>query len=83
MNLDQANGKYIRLVKNYRNSCDSYWVFVTDEIIAMFGDEDELCEYVGENTNGGHNYGWRVASEVVDTKPEGKELKVATIRKLC
>lgn len=83
MNLEDNIGKWIQLRKVYRNAEKKYCIKLTDEIVAMFGDEECISEYVGENTEGGHNYGYSMYAEYFDEKPEGKEMSLQSVTRLC
>jgi hypothetical protein len=58
--------------KHYRNACDRYAIKITDYIRERFGTEQYMLEYVGENTHGGHNYGYRIECKRYSRKPSKK-----------
>ena len=62
--------KYYEIKKSYRNCCDTYYIALND-------DEDvseDMLDSIGENTNGGENYGWTVESAEIKNLPPNEKL---------
>jgi len=55
--------------KSYRNACCYYALFVDKNIRDNYGDDKELCEWVGEHTDGGSEYGYNVYCYPLRNKP--------------
>ena len=54
-----------RIAKFYRGGGEIYNLIVNQDIIERFGTWDELYEYIGENTNGGFEAGYRIYSRKI------------------
>ncbi len=50
------------ITKGYKGGRDTYLFRITKNIIKRFEDWDELFEFIGEDTGGGHNYGYNITS---------------------
>ena len=79
MDLNKKLGKWAQLKKFYQGGSRQACVLITREIIDYFGNEEELSEYFGENTGGGHNYGYRIYCSFHKNKPDCHEMKLRTV----
>lgn len=61
--------KWVKLTKFFQGGSKTDYMFVEDERLATHDDEQELMEEWGENSDGGHAYGYRVEIEVL---PDGE-----------
>jgi hypothetical protein len=55
--------------KSYRNATDYYALYVDEIVKNNFGENNDLCEYIGEHTDGGHNYGYEIKCYNLKDKP--------------
>jgi hypothetical protein len=66
-------GWYI-IEKHYRGGCSKYALRLTRKIQKMYPDWDELFDYIGENTNGGHESGYNLHANLKRTKPKNLQV---------
>ena len=59
--------------KSFQGGVDEYAFRATKETVVNFGDYESLMEYIGENTTGGHSYGYRIKMTHKNTKPKNKK----------
>ena len=63
--------KIYKITKEYRNASDVYYIELNDNEEFT----KSMAESIGENTNGGHNYGYTIKNEMVNDIPvDGKVL---------
>lgn len=51
---------WIKLIKHFQGGSKEDYMFVNESDIATKDDKETLMEYWGENSDGGHAYGYRV-----------------------
>jgi hypothetical protein len=58
--------KWVKLIKHYQGGMKTDYMLVENERVETHSSQQELMEEWGENTDGGHNYGYRVDMEILD-----------------
>jgi hypothetical protein len=58
--------KWVKLTKHYQGGERSDYMYVEDERVDTYDHQQELMEEWGENSDGGHNYGYRVDMGILD-----------------
>ena len=60
-----------RIEKTYRGGNDKFVIAIDKQVFKdNFETEEELLEWIGEHTNGGHNYGYKVYSNRIYKIPK-------------
>ncbi len=59
-----------KITKSYRNNSKTYYIKVDPEDFKG----DWLLHSIGENTDGGHNYGYRMKARRIKKLPKGCKL---------
>jgi hypothetical protein len=57
--------KWVKLTKHYQGGERTDYMYVEDEQVKTHASQQELMESWGENSDGGHNYGYRVDMEIL------------------
>ena len=52
--------------KSYRNACDFYYIEIYPNKMC-----DRLLESIGDNTHGGHSYGYKITYREIKELPAG------------
>jgi len=66
--------KWVKLIKHYQGGTKTDYMLVEDCRLKNEDSQDELMEEWGENTDGGHAYGYKVEMEILgDGKIPPKE----------
>lgn len=69
--VEMPLGWYL-ITKDFRGGSRSYGLKITEEIRSKYSNAwDELFEYIGDNTDGGHCSGYTIKSMKVIGKPQG------------
>ena len=74
---DSKLGWYL-ITKAFKGGGDYYAIRLTKEMSDRFDSWDDFLEYIGENTGGGHNYGYSIKARHKNKKPvkyKGREVK--------
>jgi hypothetical protein len=75
---------WIKLVKHYQGGEKSDYMLVDSKDIKTHDQEQELMENWGENSDGGHNYGYRVEMFKLKRKElPPKEWFEKAIKRIC
>lgn len=61
---------WIVIKKYFKGGSKEYALRITKKIQSRFGDWESLLSFIGENTDGGHNYGYRIDSDYVKKVPK-------------
>ncbi len=73
--MEEKCGWYL-ITKSFKGGGDKYLFKITKKIKERFEDWDELFEFIGEHTGGGHAYGYRLTSNYKrKKKPKVMETK--------
>jgi len=71
---------WYKVTKKYRNGEDVWALYISKKHLkdCWFAQDTEegLAEYIGENTSGGHNYGWSVDIVEIPNYVEGMRLLI-------
>lgn len=66
---------WYKINKSYRNNEQIWSVYISKKISKDFFNENDLLENIGENTDGGHNYGYKMKSRYYGkNKPKNTDL---------
>lgn len=63
-----------KITKFYKGGCSEFQIAVPKGIRLTKSEWDEILEWLGENTSGGHAYGYSIRTRRLNTK--SKSLKV-------
>src|ERR1035437_720631 len=75
-------GSWYLFEKHFRGGMGRYAMKITPEIKQWFETEETLMEYIGENTDGGSNYGYTIYPKLYKRKPPNKDPKKPPYRVL-
>ena len=70
--------KYYKITKHFKGGCSLFWASLPKSQRVKKGCWDYQMDEWGENTNGGHNYGYRIYVKPTKTRPR----KVRMFKKL-
>ncbi len=60
-----------KVKKFYKGGSNTFIVIITDKLFKdEFDSEQNLCEWLGEHTSGGDNYGYRITTQRIYKAPK-------------
>ena len=79
--MEAKLGWYL-IEKFFRGGSRQFAMRITKKIAEQFGTWDDLFEYIGEHTDGGHESGYRIIAKYQKNKPDIKDtLKFSLVTK--
>lgn len=57
---------WIKLIKHYQGGEKTHYMLVNESVIDSKNEQNEIMEEWGENSDGGHNYGYKVDMHFLD-----------------
>ena len=79
--MEAKLGWYL-IEKYFRGGSHQFAIRITKKIAEKFGTWDDLFEYIGEHTGGGHESGYRITAKYQRNKPDIKKtLKFSLVTK--
>lgn len=60
---------FYEITKHYRNAAEKYYIEIYKSKLTEF-----VLEQIGEHTEGGHHYGYKITSKKIRKLPKGAKL---------
>lgn len=76
--MEAKLGWYL-ITKSFRGGGSQFALRITKKITEQFDTWNDLFEYIGEHTDGGHENGYRISAKYQKNKP-GKSIVNGTLR---